>query len=101
MGANEEEGTVTVEPEGGGITTVVKASETHRFDPSHESDLDDAAQLNNLHEAPLLNLITSRFHRVHHRKLFLLRPAGFLNNPNHEVLVFIFSGVCLHRKFIA
>jgi myosin-5 len=45
----------------GGAPVEFPIKDTHAFDPSHESDLDDAAQLNNLHEAPLLDLITRRF----------------------------------------
>lgn len=64
VGRDEAAGTLTVEPEQGGASVVVKASEVAPFDSSHELDLDDAAMLNNLHEAPLLNLITRRFKKV-------------------------------------
>jgi myosin V len=61
---DEAAGIVTVEPLKGGAPVDFQISETHGFDPSHESDLDDAAQLNNLHEAPLLDLISRRFKKV-------------------------------------
>ena len=55
--------TITVEPEGGGAQATVALADCCPFDPSHETDLDDASLLNNLHEAPLLNLVCSRFKR--------------------------------------
>jgi len=69
----DENGYVTVQPVVSGPSECILSTYTHMFDPSHESDLDDAALLNNLHEAPLLNLITSRFKRVHFF-LFFCRP---------------------------
>jgi len=57
----EGAGTVTVEPLEGGEPFTVKIADTHGFDASHTRDLDDAADLNNLHEGPLLHLIISRF----------------------------------------
>ncbi len=52
---------VSVEPRDGGEPETYSLSDTHSFDATHESDLDDAAMLNNLHEAPLLSLIRRRF----------------------------------------
>ena len=60
---------MTVERVGGGAPREVPASEAHPWDPSHESDLDDLAYLNNLHEAPLLHLLSERFKKVPTRAL--------------------------------
>ena len=39
----------------------VPANRIHPFDPTHEMHLKDIAQINNLHEAPLLDLLRRRF----------------------------------------
>ena len=54
-------GTVIVESRDGGEPETYSLNQTHGFDETHESDLDDAAMLNALHEAPLLSLIRRRF----------------------------------------
>jgi myosin heavy subunit len=54
-------GTVIVESRDGGEPETYSLDQTHSFDETHESDLDDAAMLNALHEAPLLSLIRRRF----------------------------------------
>jgi hypothetical protein len=58
-------GTTTFEM-GNGLTEIrqVKVCDTHAFDPSHADDLEDAAKLNMLHEAPLFNLLIKRFKQV-------------------------------------
>ncbi len=56
-----EAGKATVLDVDTGMAHVVKASETHACDPSHLEDLDDVSLLNNLHEAPLLNLLKRRY----------------------------------------
>jgi len=42
-------------------TTTVEKSNSHPFDPSHAIDMDDLANLNNMHEAPLLHVLKRRF----------------------------------------
>ncbi|CAM9114900.1 unnamed protein product [Pylaiella littoralis] len=37
--------------------------QTHAYDPSHALDLDDASKLNQMHEAPLLDLLLRRFRK--------------------------------------
>lgn len=39
------------------------ASSTHPFDPTHAAYLSDISDLNNLHQAPLLDLLARRFRR--------------------------------------
>lgn len=41
---------------------VVPVSATHPMDPSHLLDLDNLCLMNNMHEAPLLDLLRRRFH---------------------------------------
>lgn len=41
----------------------VPASSTHPFDPTHAAYLSDISDLNNLHQAPLLDLLARRFRR--------------------------------------
>lgn len=42
----------------------VPRGETHAYDPSHALDLDDASKMNQMHEAPLLDLLLRRFRQV-------------------------------------
>lgn len=51
----------TVELPGGRKSFEVKSEDTRPWDPSHGLYLNNAAQLNNLHEAALLNLLRVRF----------------------------------------
>lgn len=39
----------------------VKVEDTQSFDPTHDMDMDDLARMNNLHEAPLLDLLRRRY----------------------------------------
>ncbi|CAM9256746.1 unnamed protein product, partial [Phaeothamnion confervicola] len=54
-------GYVKVRLPGGGEPFEVPRADTRVWDPSHQMYLEDAAKLNNLHEAALLNLLRSRF----------------------------------------
>jgi len=38
-------------------------SETHQFDPTHELDLTNISDMDNLHEAPLLDLLRRRYEK--------------------------------------
>jgi myosin-5 len=53
--------TETVTVEGIPTPTTLKVMDTAVYDPSHDLDLRDAADLNSLHEAPLLSLIARRY----------------------------------------
>ena len=44
-----------------GNTLDMDVSKTHHFDPSHYEYLEDIAKMNNLHEAPLLDLLHRRY----------------------------------------
>ena len=44
-----------------GNTLDMEVSKTHHFDPSHYEYLEDIAKMNNLHEAPLLDLLHRRY----------------------------------------
>ncbi|CAM9145057.1 unnamed protein product, partial [Ectocarpus sp. 12 AP-2014] len=41
----------------------VPKDQTHAYDPSHALDLDDASKMNQMHEAPLLDLLLRRFRK--------------------------------------
>ncbi|CAM9119117.1 unnamed protein product, partial [Ectocarpus sp. 8 AP-2014] len=41
----------------------VPKDQTHAYDPSHSLDLDDASKMNQMHEAPLLDLLLRRFRK--------------------------------------
>lgn len=42
-------------------TVVVPVDDTHPCDPTHMEDADDIARMNNMHEAPLLDLLRRRY----------------------------------------
>lgn len=48
-------------PDAPGVIRKVKADQVHRVDPTHELDLDNLCLLNDMHEAPLLDLLRRRF----------------------------------------
>jgi myosin-5 len=49
--------------DGKDIVDEFKISDTHPFDPSHKLDLDDIANMSNLHVAPLLDLLRRRYQK--------------------------------------
>lgn len=51
-------------PESLHYCTQVPKERTHAYDPSHALDLDDASKMNQMHEAPLLDLLLRRFRKV-------------------------------------
>jgi len=57
LGEDLATGMVTVEVEGTKAHLTLNKTQTHQLDPSHLLDLDDLCQMNNLHEAPLLNML--------------------------------------------
>ena len=52
--------TIVVRDDYGGEHTLER-EKTHVVDPSHLRDLDDIAKMNNMHEAPLLDLLRRRY----------------------------------------
>ena len=46
-----------------GKEKTVKVAECHRHDPSHDEDYEDAGNMGDLHEAPLLKLLGKRHAR--------------------------------------
>lgn len=48
---------------GSGTMYRVPRAETHACDPSHLTDAEDIAGMNNMHEGPLLALLERRYHK--------------------------------------
>ncbi|CAM9491690.1 unnamed protein product [Scytosiphon promiscuus] len=48
---------------GRSVAIEVPKGRTHAYDPSHALDLDDASKMNQMHEAPLLDLLLRRFRK--------------------------------------
>jgi len=84
-----EAGKATVLDVETGMAHVVKASDTHACDPSHLEDLDDVSLLNNLHEAPLLNLLKRRY------------KQDKIYTWTGEILISIVSVIALHMAVAA
>ncbi|CAM9139822.1 unnamed protein product [Laminaria digitata] len=55
--------TILVDKPGQREPVQVPKADTHPYDPSHALDLDDASKMNQMHEAPLLDLLLRRFRK--------------------------------------
>eukprot|EP00903_Cladosiphon_okamuranus_P008596 g8244.t1 len=54
---------VWVHMPGQSVSIEVPKDRTHAYDPSHALDLDDVSKMNQMHEAPLLDLLLRRFRK--------------------------------------
>ena len=74
-GGADDNGSMTIVT----MNQTVNLSDTHVFDSSHVLDLDDLCMMNNMHEAPLLDLLKRRFRK---NKIYTLSGSVLISlNP--------------------
>lgn len=57
-----DKGTVTLQDDETGQSVTISKEEICVVDPTHLQDLSDLSEMNNLHEAPLINILRNRWH---------------------------------------